>query len=82
METTGFKYSTLFWKDKAYECREIADPDNPGFSLTVAPEALGEVLRDEFGQDFEGSTLDKEIFFYASPDEMKLTNEELYQLAV
>ena len=78
----NFKYSTIFWNNEAYKCREIADPENPGFDLTIAPEALGEVLRDEFGQDFEGSTLDKEVFFYASPDEMLLSDIEIWQLAV
>jgi len=81
-QQASFKYSTIFWKDKAYKCREVADPENPGFDLTIAPEALGEVLRDEFGQDFDGCTLDKDIFFYASPDEMLLSDVEIWQLAV
>jgi hypothetical protein len=81
-QQAGFKYATIFWKEKAYKCREVADPENPGFDLTIAPEALGEILRDEFGQDFEGCMLDKQIFFYASPDEMLLSVEHLYKLAI
>lgn len=81
-QQASFKFSTIFWKGKAYKCREVADPENPGFDLTIAPEILGEVLRDEFGQDFDGCTLEKDIFFYASPDEMLLSDMEIWQLTV
>jgi hypothetical protein len=78
------EYSSITYNGKAFKCREIPDftdlfnIDNEN-TLTIAPEELGELLRDEYGE--YGET-DREIFFYASPDEMLLSDMEIWQLAV
>jgi hypothetical protein len=78
------KYSSIIYNGKEFKCREIPDFTdlfNIDYqnTLTIAPEELGELLKDEYGE--YGET-DREIFFYASPDEMLLSNMEIWQLAV
>lgn len=77
------EYTTINYKGKDYECRLIPDLEFEGCQLIVAPEVLGEQLKDEYGEFTDsGETVDLDIFFYASPDDMLLTDEQLFKLAV
>ncbi len=76
----GFSWTTITFEGKNYECRLIADLENKGTELCVAPAALSIALRlDEHGEgDADAIALDETIAFYATEEEMAFGDVQLF----
>ena len=67
---------------KVYQCRSIADLQHKLDNLLVAPLCLKEKLKlDENGDgEFYAVGVDEQICYYATPEEMQLSDTDLYKL--
>lgn len=79
----SFTWDVITYEGHEYKCREIDDLDNEGQRLTIAPDELnGLLISRETGQphDNEAMHVDNSICYYATAEEMKLSDIELFNL--
>lgn len=79
-DKTSYAYSSIEYLDETYTCREIPDLESEGHTLTIAPLALLEALQNDYGRRLENCPEDDKIAYYAPPEELLLTDAELYKL--
>lgn len=84
MNTIGnFEFEILDFLEQEWKCRWIADKDNEDNLLLIAPESLNTALTSEFGDSKNHSdykAIDNQICYYASKEDMLLSDEELFNL--
>lgn len=76
------KWVPIVFQGKKYLGREIPDLCDKDFTLTIAPVGLSEAMKlDINGNGTAEATLkDEMIAYYATEEELKLSNEELFNL--
>ncbi|MEJ5995594.1 hypothetical protein WG904_14285 [Pedobacter sp. Du54] len=82
LEDDGIVWVPIMFQGKEYLGREIPDLNDKDFSLTVAPISLSEAMNlDANGNGTPEATLkDELIAYYATEEELKLSNKELFDL--
>jgi len=82
-EDNGIEWVPLIFQGIEYSCREIPDLHDRDFTLTVAPVALSKAINnlDASGNgSVEATLLDERIAYYATAEDLELSNEELFNL--
>ncbi|TCC88551.1 hypothetical protein EZ428_18085 [Pedobacter frigiditerrae] len=78
----GIEWVSIMYQGREYLGREIPDLQDKDFTLTVAPISLYKAMNlDVNGNGTPEATLkDELIAYYATEEELKLSNEELFNL--
>jgi len=82
VEDDGIEWVPILFQGKEYLGREIPDLHDMDFTLTIAPISLSEAMNlDANGSGTPAATLkDELIAYYATEEELKLSNKELFDL--
>ncbi len=78
-----FEWETMPFLNEQFKCRWIPDLQNDDVMLLIAPESLNLLLTVEFRDNKRHSdykAIDNEVCYYASPEDMLLSNEDLFNL--
>lgn len=79
----AFEWQKIKFEGEVYNCRVIDDMEHIIGSLLVAPEELEMALTATFRDNKNHSDyrlIDEQICYYATPEEMKLSDIDLYNL--
>ena len=81
-ERDGIEWVPILFQGKEYLGREIPDLHDKDFTLTIAPTSLSEAMNlNANGNGTPEATLkDELIAYYATEEELKLSNKELFDL--
>jgi len=79
LDTSEFTYVTLTYEGKEHIGRDVLD-QKTGQVLTIAPNSLNFLFQAGGYISTEARRLDEQIYYYASPEEMKLSDTDLFNL--